>query len=206
MIITPGFQDSFDNAIIERVGAESTGGIPRGLSAGGRRQWLENRQASITRDQWQNFLDVYRPVEEELLRKATQTDFSAEGDEAGQDARAGAAAGRGMLARNLSRLGTRMTPEQAEAVRRRSQLAESKGVAGAENTTRRNLYDSRNNLLAGLVSVGQQAARGASAGFNAAANNAAGQEMALEQGKAAARNTNMAMGASAFMMALMMGV
>lgn len=170
-----------------------------------RRLQLEARQAAITRDQWQNFLEVYRPVETDLLSKAMQTDFTVEGDEAGIDAAAGARASRGTLARNLSRLGTRMTPEQAEAVRRRANLSETKITARAENTTRRTLYDTRGNLLAGLVGIGRQVATGAAGGFNAAADNAAATEMALNQSKAQAQNTNLA-AASALLGALIMAV
>lgn len=183
--------------VIREVQNPTLGGVmPAGASAGQRRAWLENTQAAITRSQWQNFLQNYRPVEEDLIARAMQTDFSAEGDEAGQTARVAAATGRGMLARNMSRLGTRMTAEQADAVRRRSQLGESKAVAGAENATRRTLYDSRGNLLAGLVNVGRQAASGVQAGYGAMANNAASTEMMLNQGAAAANSTNMSMAMS----------
>lgn len=165
-------------------------------AAAARRRQLEARQAAITRDQWQNFIDVYRPVEQDLLERAMQTDFSKEGDEAGQDAAVAAQSSKGMLARNLSRMGSKMTPEQAEAVRRRAQLGETKSVAKAENTTRRTLYDTRGNLLAGLVQVGRGVATGAMGGLNSAANNAARTEMMLNQGAAAAQNQNMSMAAS----------
>jgi hypothetical protein len=176
---------------------------PRGAAA--RRKWLENKQANITRDQWNNFLDVYKPVETDLVSQALQTDFSTEGDEAGQDAAAGVRASQGMLARNLSRMGTSMTPEQAAAVRRRANLQSTKATAKAENTTRRTLSDSRTNLLAGLVGVGRGVATGASAGFNSAANNAANTEMMLNQGAAQAQATNIA-SASALTAALIMMV
>lgn len=168
----------------------------QGMSAGGRRQWLENTSANITRSQWNNFLDVYRPVEEDILKRAMQTDFSKEGDEAGQDAAAGVRSSQGMLARNLSRMGTSMTPEQAAAVRRRSNLNMGRAVGQAENTTRRTMSDTRGNLLAGLVGVGRQVATGAAGGINSAANNAASTEMMLNQGKANAQNTNTASAAA----------
>jgi hypothetical protein len=173
------------------------------MSAGGRRQYLENTSANITRSQWNNFLEVYRPVEEDILKRAMQTDFSQEGDEAGQDAASGVRSSQGMLARNMSRLGTSMTPEQAAAVRRRANLNMGRAVGQAENTTRRTMSDTRTNLLAGLVGVGRQVATGSSAGINSAANNAASTEMMLNQGKANAQNTNLASGA-ALAAALMM--
>jgi hypothetical protein len=182
---------------------------PLGLFGGGsnegsiRRQELEGKAAAITRSQWDHFLEVYRPVEEDILKRAMQTDFSKEGDEAGQDAAAGVRSSQGMLARNMSRLGTSMTPEQAAAVRRRANLNMGRAVGQAENTTRRTMSDTRGNLLAGLVGVGRQVATGSVAGINQAANNAASTEMMLNQGKANAQNTNLA-SASALAAALIM--
>lgn len=200
----PSFRDRMDPAVRDRLFGGDPNKMPTGLGASGRRAWLEGKQAEITRAQWQQFQQLYAPLQKDLIAKAMQTDFSVEGDQAGMDAAASAQAARGTLARNMSRLGTRMTAEQAEAVRRRSQLGLTKGVAQAENTTRRGLYDSRGNLLAGITALGQGHATGAMSGFNAAANNAASQEMALNAGAAAAHNTNVGMGMSALALLMMM--
>ena len=188
-----------DTAYNDRNYSSMFGGGP-----GGRRQSLEARQAAMTRDQWQNFLEVYRPVEQELMDSAMQTDFSAEGDAAGRDAQVSATASKGMLARNLSRLGTSMTAEQAAAVRRRQQQTGSKSIAQAENVTRKTMSDSRSQLLQGLVGIGRGVATGSMGGINAAANNAANQEMAINQGRAAAQNSNMATAASLAAMLIML--
>lgn len=164
--------------------------MPSGMGATQRRQWLEGKSAEITRSQWQNFLDTYRPTEQAFLEQAMQTDFQKEGDEAGLDAARGVRASRGMLARQMSRLGTRMTAEEAAAVRRRASLAETRAVGRAENTTRRTLSDTRTNMLAAAVGLGRQVATGAAGGISSAANNAAATESMLRQGAAQASATN----------------
>jgi hypothetical protein len=175
---------------------------PLGLFGGGsnegsrRRQALESRSAQLTRSQWQHFLDVYRPVEQDLLRQAMQTDFSKEGDEAGQMAAASLRSSQGTLSRNLSRVGASMTPEEAAAVRRRANLSMGRATAGAENTARRTLSDTRTNLLRGIVGIGRGVATSATGGIQNAADNAAQQEMALAQGRQNAQNTTLAAGAS----------
>lgn len=161
------------------------------MSAGGRRQNLDRKISNFTRSQWQHWMDSYQPMEQDLLNRAMQTDFSKEGDEAGQDAAAGVRASQGMLARNMSRMGSSMTPEQAAAVRRRSNLDMTKATGQAENTTRRTLSDTRTNLLVGLSNVGRQVAAGAMSGYQSAAGNAANTEMMLNQSRANANAQNM---------------
>jgi hypothetical protein len=186
----------------KRLTSES---MPTSFSPNMSRRTLEAKQAAMTRSQWQNFLEVYRPVEQELLKKATQTDFTKEGDEAGRDAAAGVQASQGMLARNLSRTGLTLSPEEAEAVRRRANLETGRSVGRSENTTRRTLSQSRTNLLAGLVGVGHQVATGAVGGINSASNNAASREMAMNASASQARQTNVAAG-TALLGALIMAV
>ncbi len=54
--------------------------------------------ARVTRDQWQHFLDVYRPVETDILNTAMNKDFSKQGDDAGNLATAAANASKGSAA------------------------------------------------------------------------------------------------------------
>ena len=158
--------------------------------------------AGITRDQWQHFLETYRPVEEDVLRSAMQTDFQAEGDEAGRLAAASSRASRGILARNLRRVGTSLTGEERSALARRQNIGETLGRARAENTTRRGLSDSRTNLLASIVGIGRGVANTASAGLHSVAD-MAGQREALHRAqKEQTRATNLSMGAQAAALAL----
>lgn len=157
----------------------------------------DDTAARVTRDQWQHFLDTYRPVEEDVLRTAQNNDFTAQGDEAGQTARAGVNASAGAAARNISRSGGSLTTEEQGALGRRRNLTLAKSAGRAENTTRRTLSDTRTNLLAGLVGVGRGVSNTAMSGLSSAADAAAQREMAYKQQRAAATSSNISTAASA---------
>lgn len=157
----------------------------------------DNVAGRITRAQWQHFLDTYRPVEEQALARAMQTDFSAEGDEAGATARTTAQAAKGMLERNLSRSGGQLTAEERAAVNRRQNLASTRAEGRAENTTRRGLADSRKDLLAQAVSIGRGVANTATAGTQSVADMAAARESQYQQQRAQTNSTNLSMAATA---------
>lgn len=146
--------------------------------------------AGLTRADWQHFLDFYRPQEDEVLRRAMQTDFSAEGDQAGATASANVKTSRGILSRNLSRSGTSLTPEERAAVNRRQGTSLSRAVGQAENVTRRGLSDSRTNLLQQVVGIGRGVAATASSGLNSVADMAAQREAEHQQNRANATSTN----------------
>lgn len=161
------------------------------------------KMAQITREQWQHFLDTYRPVETEVLESAMSTDFSQQGDEAGQLVSQSLSAAAGTLSRNLRRTGTAVSADDRKALARRAELAKTRGVARAENTTRRTLSDSRTNILAQLVGVGRGVSQTASMGMNAAAGMQAQREALGIQHRAQAKNQNMSMAASAAMLLMM---
>jgi hypothetical protein len=156
----------------------------------------DERLAAITRDQWQNFLDFYRPIEDEVLRSAMQTDFTAEGDKAGATAASAANASKGSLARTLSRAGTSLSAEESAAVNRRHASSLTRSVAQAENTTRRGMSDSRTNLLAGMVGVGRGVSDSATSGLTTSANLSTARQAQLDRQSAQAHNTNVSGGAT----------
>lgn len=156
--------------------------------------------AQVTREQWQHFLDQYRPVETQVLEEAMSNDYSAQGDAAGQNVAASLASAAGTAERNASRAGVRLTAEDRQALGRRRQLGMTRAVGRAENTTRRTLRDNRNNLLAGLVGIGRGVAETASGGLNSAADIAAQRKLGDMQRSQAATSTNMSMAGMAMMM------
>lgn len=158
--------------------------------------------AGVTRDQWQNFLEFYRPLEDKILKQAQQTDFTAEGDKAGATAAAGIGASRGSLARSLSRSGSSLTAEEQRAVRRRQQSSLVKAVSRAENTTRRGLKDSRGQLLAQIVGIGRGVANTATSGLQNVADLAAQREALFIQQRSQATNANLSTAASAAALAI----
>lgn len=170
--------------LLRQIGTEISG--PSGTSA-----------ADITRDQWQHFLDFYKPLEDEMLKKAMQTDFTAEGDKAGATAAASVNASKGSLARSLSRSGASLSAEERTAVNRRQQNTLTRSVARAENTTRRGLKDSRANMLAEVVGIGRGVSNSASGGMQSVADMAAARESNYQRQRSQATSTNLSAAASA---------
>ena len=152
--------------------------------------------AQVTRDQWQHFLDVYKPLENQVLERAMQTDFSAEGDRASSQVQAGLASAAGTYERNLRRAGTALTSEERTALARRRSTSGTRAKAGAENLTRRSLRESRTNMLADIVGIGRGVARTASGGLNTVADLEAQRAIFNEQSKSAAFSQNLSTAAS----------
>lgn len=150
--------------------------------------------ASVTRDQWQHFLDFYRPIEQKALAQAMQTDFTAEGNVAGATAAASVNASKGTAARNLSRAGTSLTGEERSALGRRQGITLSKAVSRAENVTRRGLKDSRAQLLAGIVGAGRGVSTTAMAGLQSVADLAAQRQLGNDARSAAADSSRLQSG------------
>ena len=176
-----------------REAIDRTGVTSGGTSASGS---PDATAAAVTRDQWQHFLDFYRPLEDQILQEAQQTDFTAEGDKAGATAASSVNASRGSLARSLSRAGTSLTAEEQSAVSRRQQGSLTKAVARAENTTRRGLKDTRGQLLGQIVGIGRGVSNTATSGLNNVADLAAQREALHQQQQAQARASNLGTGAS----------
>lgn len=154
--------------------------------------------ASLTREQWQYFQDFYKPIEDQALATAMQTNFDEERNEAGGlAANAYQAASQGMLSRNLRRSGATLSAEEEAGLGRRQALGKTKAVAGAENIAGRTLYETRLNMLSELVGIGRGAANTAMAGMQGAADLKAQREMWGRQARADARSTNLGMAASA---------
>jgi len=173
------------------IGFAPNGGTFSGSSGG-----PTQTAAGVTRDQWQHFLDFYRPLEDEVLQKAMQTDFTAEGDVAGRTAAEGVQASRGTLARQLSRRGVSLTGEERAAVNRRQGTNLATSVARAENTTRRGLKESREDLLARVVGIGRGVAQTASAGLQSVADMAAARQRQDIANASATSSANISAGTS----------
>jgi len=160
--------------------------------------------ARVTRGQWAHFQNTYRAVEDDVIKQAMNTDFSAQGDEAGATARSAVNASAGAASRNISRSGGSLTAEEQGALNRRKDMTLAKSAGRAENTTRRTLSDTRTNLLAGIVGIGNGVSNTAMSGLSSAADAAAQRGIANDQQRAAAANGNMSMAASAAMLLIAM--
>src|SRR5210317_816541 len=171
-------------SMIEKYGSDLA------MNADGNR--MENRGGSskrystaesITRANWNHFLNLYAPLEKEMLQKAMQTDFTTEGNVAGQQARTQLSSAAGSYERNLSRSGLKLSPEERVALNRRRELSGSRAQAGAENTVRRTLSDQRQNMLTQLTGIGRGVANATDSSMQSLANTAANREMANRQMK-----------------------
>ncbi len=162
------------------------------------------QSARVTREQWAHFQNTYRAVEDDVIKQAMNTDFSAQGDEAGATARSAVNASAGAASRNISRSGGSLTAEEQGALNRRKDMTLAKSAGRAENTTRRTLSDTRTNLLAGIVGIGNGVSNTAMSGLSSAADAAAQRGIANDQQRAAAANGNMSMAASAAMLLIAM--
>lgn len=126
-------------------------------------------QAAITRQQWEYSRKTFLPIEDRLISRVS-ADIEPEADKAGATAAASFQTSRGEFQRDLSRRGTRLTAAQNEALVRRRAISESKGIATAENLTRRSLEDRNRNLQASLAGLGKGIATSSEAAFGTAAN------------------------------------
>jgi hypothetical protein len=157
----------------------------------------------VTRQQWAHFVETYKPLEEEILGRAMQTDFTAEGNQASQTARTSLSSAAGTFERNLRRSGATLTGEERAALDRRRETSRTRASAGAENVTRRTMSETRTNLLANMIGIGKGVAGSARGGLNAVADLEAQRAVFNEQGKTAARNQNLSTAASLAAMAIM---
>lgn len=171
---------SFANTTIRRAVDEAT-------------QGPDAKAAAITRQQWDHFRQFYGPLETRAIREAMRTDFSAEADEASLGVRAASAAGQGMTARSVRRArGSGLTAEERQAVERRRAIQMTSSSANVENRTRRDLSESRQQLLANIVGIGRGVQQTASSGLAGAANLATQRQMQYDAQRSAYRQSQMA--------------
>ncbi|MGB0969422.1 MAG: hypothetical protein ACPGVG_00465 [Mycobacterium sp.] len=112
--------------------------------------------AEITRQQWQQFQERFRPMEDELI--ADISDMSSIGrdaDRASTQVRDQFARARGTQQRNMRRAGISQDARQAGMSNRRSALAEALGRTNAENQTRRTSFDDKVNRLGDMIGTGR---------------------------------------------------
>lgn len=140
-------------------------------------------QARLIREQWDFAQKVYHPLENNVIDKLKEGTEPA-ANRSGVIAQSAFARAREQRARDMSRYGVQETPEQRKANARRDAIAESTGVANAENSTRRTVEDSNMNTQAKLVGHGAGVASSANENLGTAANLQTQREQAGESMKA----------------------
>jgi hypothetical protein len=90
--------------------------------------------AALTREQWQNYVSTFVPIENQLIQFATDPNKPLEAmAEASRDVNAAYAAQQGSMQRRLSGLGVSLTADEQAAQQRSFGLSKSLADVGAQN-------------------------------------------------------------------------
>lgn len=111
-------------------------------------------EAELLRIQQEYAKQAFLPIEERLIGEVTR-DIEPEADRAGDITRAQFAQSRESSRRGLASRGISLSEPQRAGIERRRAITESKGIATAENLTRRGLEDRNRNLLGNLAGLGK---------------------------------------------------
>ena len=101
----------------------------------GSKTYAGDTYAALTRDQWQQYVSTFVPIENQLIDYATNPDTVNNAmAEASKDVNASFDAQAGATQRRLQGLGVNLTPEQQGAQKRSLGLSRSLADVGAQNT------------------------------------------------------------------------
>lgn len=163
----------------------------------------EATYAAITRQDYVDYVDNYRPYEEQLLDKA-QNDTSLI-DAAREDSAAAPEVMRQSAARSVSRFGANLTPAQLQQQERGLQRQNTLGGIQAISDARIAQRENNQALMSDLINIGQGVNRSSLSqlGSEAANANARGQayDSAKAQSKAQTYSTIGTLGSSAILAA-----
>lgn len=149
--------------------------------------------AEITRQEYLDYIDGYRPFEEGLIEQA-RTDTSLI-DQAREDVELAQGLAEGVASRNRSRYGTALTPAQMQQQSLQLQRANTLGGIGAVNDARIDQKELNTRLLADLINIGQGVNRSSQQQLGSAAQDASSRKQAYESARAQSRaNTYATMG------------
>lgn len=107
-----------------------------GFNTGGK-NFAQNAFAALTRQQWDDYLQNYVPIENRLIQYAMDEEAPVQAAErAGQDIGAAFGRQRESSQRRLAGMGLQLTPEEQAAADKSSKLSESLATVGAMNNAR----------------------------------------------------------------------
>ena len=147
----------------------------------------EKTYASITRNEYQDFVSGFGQFEEQLIGQLDDTSII---DEAPADARQQADIQAGVQQRNLERYGTQLTPAQRQEMDRANQRQEQLSVAGGTNEARIAQFEQNQRMRSNLMNIASGVYGDALSGMGNAAGNAASRRQAYNQAKAQTRARN----------------
>ena len=163
----------------------------------------ERAYAQITRQEYLDYIDGYRPFEEGLIEQA-RTDTSLI-DQAREDVEMAQGLAEGVASRNMSRYGASLTPAQMQQQSRQLQRANTLGGIQSVNDARINQKEANTRLLSDLINIGQGVNRSSQQQLGSAAADATQRNNAYTQARAQSRaqtySTMGQLGASAILAA-----
>jgi hypothetical protein len=141
--------------------------------------------AQMTRDDYNRYVQEYRPFEEKLLEQA-QTDTTLI-DSAKENSEIAQGLMSGVVARNAARYGTNLTPMQLQEQARSLDRANTLGAAQSINDARIAQKEVNQAAIADLVNIGQGVNRSSLSQMQGAAQSATQRKNAYDQAKAASK-------------------
>lgn len=141
--------------------------------------------AGITREQYDNFIKEFEPLENQLIARS-KTDTSLI-DQARKDAPAAARIQQGVAERNARRYGIGLLPDQIMAQRGATERATALGASNAINNARLTQKDLNEGLQDNLIDIGNGVQSGAFSALGSAANDATQRRNAYTQARASSQ-------------------
>jgi hypothetical protein len=141
--------------------------------------------AQMTRDDYNRYVQDYRPFEEKLLNQA-QTDTTLI-DSARENSEIASGLMTGVVARNAERYGTNLTPAQLQEQARSLDRANTLGAAQSINDARIAQKETNQAAIADLVNIGQGVNRSSLSQMQGAAQSATQRKNAYDSAKAASK-------------------
>lgn len=144
---------------------------PAVAAATGRpKNYADQKLATVLQQDWDNYKDDFLPVEQDLIKKASDTGRgSAAGLEAAQTAGTAFQNSEGSFTRGLSRAGVDLTDAQSAKIADSRARDAALTKVTAANTTRRTVTDQNTAAQQGLLEAGQELRGNAIQGLSAAA-------------------------------------
>lgn len=146
-------------------------------------------QGQLARSQWDDFLNRYKPLEDETFALINK-DPSAEVNDAGQRAQEQSDSAQAALQRDTARRGLSVSAEQASAMARQDKRQDSLAVVGAKTSATRQIADRNLNATASMVSIGKGISGAASTDLSNASSLQSSRQTADAASKAAAKAQN----------------
>lgn len=104
--------------------------------------------AQLSRQQWRSYVSMYVPIENQLIKYATDPqEVSKAASEASSDVNAAYDAQAGQTQRRMQGMGVQATPEQQKAIERQTGLSRAIADVNAQNVAMQNTRETQQSIL-----------------------------------------------------------